>query len=115
MAVVKGAHTVDMTIDPPPNGAGQPFDHYGIKMCINGTTFCFVRDTDVQGAAPAARRLQSAPSTTFSYTVTDDDCAADATNCLRANTAYMATARAVKADGKQSRESVPKTFRTGIK
>lgn len=72
-----------------------------VKVCLQSApATCFTRNTP------------NAPATPFVFTVTDANCGAADTTCLRASTPYTATTTGVRADSVKSLESDPTSFTT---
>lgn len=87
-----------MIVTPP--SLGGPFDYLNLTICVTGTEICFVH------------QCSPVDFPTSNCTVTADDCANDATDCLRAETSYTVTAIAVRPDGQTSLVSPVASFET---
>lgn len=101
-AVPKGPHSADLTLTPPT--VGTPIDHYNVTICLApALTACF--DKQCSHTAPL-------PTSVTTCIITAADCTAPAIDCLRADSAYRATAVAVRADGISSMTSLADDFQT---
>ena len=85
-----------------PNSAGPSFHHYDITLCLkSNSSDCFTRQCTAMAT----------PDTT-TCTISDTDCAATNSNCLRGDTLYTAVAVGVEADNTRSAPSNVDEFRT---
>lgn len=102
--VPTGPHNASLTVTPP--AVGGPFSVHNITVCIAASSSpadCFTTQCTPAGAGACTVDVGAA------------SCAALATNCLRANTTYAATALAVSQSGAASLASAPAaTFTTPL-
>ena len=84
-----GPHNVSLTVTPP--SAGGPFAHYDVSACLSASpTDCFTTRCTPSGPGACAVAVGAA------------DCLPPATNCLRAEASYFATATATSQAGATS-------------